>query len=266
MQSVPLHRLDAEWRRQVAGPQLAGHLAAWRRQAPALASFADAASLMRLFRGDAQPATKDHALHALVEISRTDPLAGLVVLEAIMPGLKRVSRRVLHDPADRDELWAALLATAWETIRRYPLHRRQRVAANLLLDTMRGTLAALSEGRRGRGRGELTDDVTALVAAEPVDGDVDGLLDVAVEAGAVSAEDAELILRTRIDGFQLVDLAAEQGVAYNTLKVRRQRAERRLLVFLGHRPVPRLPQNRRSFPARVAGAGVAPAGEDAQST
>jgi DNA-directed RNA polymerase specialized sigma24 family protein len=264
MESVPLHRLDAEWRRQLAGPQLAGRLAAWRRQAPALASFADAASLMRLFRGDAQPATKDRALHALIEIARTDSLAGLVVLEAIMPGLKRVSRRVLHDPADRDELWATLLAAAWETIRRYPLHRRQRVAANLLLDTMRGTLAALSEGRRGRG--ELTDDVTALVAAEPVDGDVDGLLDLAVEAGAVSAQDAELILRTRIDGFQLVDLAAEQGVAYNTLKVRRQRAERRLLVFLGHRPVPRRPQNRRSFPARVAGAGVAPAGEDAQST
>lgn len=264
MESVPLRRLEREWRRVAAGPQLARQLAAWRRQAPALASFHDGASLMRLFRSSAQPATKDRALHALVGLARTDPLAGLVVLEAIMPGLKRVSRRILHDASERDDVWSALLATAWEVIRSYPLHRRERVAANLLLDTMRGTLVALGDGRRGRG--ELTEDVAALVATEPVDGDVDGLLDLAVEAGALSAADAELILLTRIDGFQLSDLAVEQGVAYNTLKVRRQRAERRLLVFLGHRPVPRGNQNRRSFPARVAGAGVAPAGEDAQST
>jgi len=264
MESVPLDRLDAEWRRQVAGPQLARRLAAWRRREPALASFADAASLMRLFRSDAQPATKDRVLHALVEIARTDPLAGLVVLEAITPGLKRVSRRILHDPRERDEVWAALLATAWERIRDFPAHRRERVAANLLLDTMRDALAALREGRLGRG--QLTDDVASLVAAEPVDGDVDGLVDLAVDAGALSVEEGELILLTRIDGFRLIDLAADQGVAYNTLKMRRQRAERRLLVFLGHRPVPRRPQNRRSFPARVAGAGIAPAGEDAQST
>lgn len=263
MEAVPLCRLEAEWRRQVAGPRLAHRLAVWREQLPALAPFTDAASLMRLFRGPAQPATKDRVLHALVEIARVEPLAGAVVLEAITPGLKRLSRRILHDPRDRDEVWGALLATAWERVRAYPLHRRERVAANLLLDTMRGTFAALRVSRTRHG--EPTDDVEALIAT-PVDGDVDGLLDLAVEAGAVSGEDAELILLTRIDGFRLVDLADAKGVAYNTLKVRRQRAERRLLVFLGHRPVPRGPQNRRSFPARVAGAGIAPAGEDDQST
>ena len=54
MESVPLHRLEAEWRRQVAGPRLAHQLAAWRKQSPAPAPFTDAASLMRLFRGSAQ--------------------------------------------------------------------------------------------------------------------------------------------------------------------------------------------------------------------
>jgi DNA-directed RNA polymerase specialized sigma24 family protein len=263
MEAVPLCRLEAEWRRQLAGPRLAHRLAAWRRQSPALAPFTDAASLMRLFRGPAQPATKDRVLHALIEIARDEPLAGAVVLEAITPGLKRLSRRILHDPRDRDEVWAALLATAWERVRAYPLHRRERVAANLLLDTMRGTFAALRVPRLRIG--EPFHEIEELPPA-PVDGDVDGLLDLAVEAGALNRDDAELILLTRIDGFRLVDLADERSVAYNTLKVRRQRAERRLLVFLGHRPVPRGAQNRRSFPARVAGAGVAPAGEDDQST
>jgi len=260
METVPLRSLESEWRRQLAGPRLAHRMREWREHSSALAPFGTPASLLRLLRSDAQPATKDRVLHALLELARSDPLAGVVVLEAIMPGLRRLSRRVLHDVRERDDVWAALLANAWVQIRRYPLHRHQRVAANLLLDTMRGTLAELSDGRRGRV--ELTDDVSVLVAAEHPDGDVDGLLELAVAAGALSADEAELILLTRIDGFRLVDLAVEQGLAYNTLKVRRQRAERRLLLHLGHRPVPRGQQNRRSFPARVAGAGLAPAGED----
>lgn len=264
MASVPLCELEREWRRQLAGPRLAARMGEWRRHAPALASFDHPASLMRLFRSEAQPATKDRALFALVELARHDRLAAMVVLEAIMPGLKRLSQRIVHDAGERDELWSALLATAWERVRRYPLHRRERVAANLLLDTLRGTLAELAYGRRARV--QLTDDIAALVAPDPVDGDVDGLLEHAVEAGALSAEEAELILASRIDGFRLADLAAELGVAYNTLKVRRQRAERRLLVHLGYRPVPRGQQNRPSFLARVAGAELAPAGEDDQST
>ena len=55
----------------------------------------------------------------------------------------------------------------------------------------------------------------------------------AVAAAAISEEEAELILRTRIDGADLRALADEAGLAYNTLVVRRLRAERRLLLFLG---------------------------------
>jgi DNA-directed RNA polymerase specialized sigma24 family protein len=264
MDSVPLVELRREWRRQLAGPHLVERLRTWQQHAPALAPFDHPTALMRLLESGAPPAAKDRVLHALLELAHDDPLAATVVLEAITPGLKQLSRRVLHAPEERDEVWSTLLATAWERIRRYPLHRHERVAANLLLDTMRGTLAQVTEGRRARMH--LVDEMPLLVASEPVDGDVDGLLSLAVEAGAVSAEEAELILATRVDGFALRELAGAADLFYNTIKVRRQRAERRLLVFLGHRPVPRGAQNRRSFPARVAGAGLAPAGEDDQST
>ena len=91
--------------------------------------------------------------------------------------------------------------------------------------------------------------------AGEVDGDVEALLDKAVEAHAITAGEAELILCTRIDGAELAALADAQGVSYNAIRVRRQRAERRLLVFLGFRPVLRGPQTRPSSFARVAGAG-----------
>lgn len=253
MEPVPLDQLEHEWRRQLASPQLAARLYEWQRCDRALRPYADPAALLRLFRVEGLGVAKDAVLYALVSIARDDPLAGVVVLQAIMPGLKRLARRTMLDAREREELWAALLSTAWERIRCYPLRRRRRVAANLLLDTMHGALAEMSGQRQARM--QLTDDASVLVAEQAVDGDVDGLLERAVQAGALSADDADLILATRIDGRQLADMATATGVSYNTLKVRRQRAERRLLVFLGHRPVPRRPQNRPSFPARVAGAG-----------
>ena len=86
---------------------------------------------------------------------------------------------------------------------------------------------------------------TQSPAYRPSDeGDVDGLLDRAVKAGALAEEEAQIILKSRIDGVSVEESARLAGVSYNTMKLRRQRAERRLLVFFGHRPVPRGQQNR----------------------
>ena len=152
-----------------------------------------------------------------------------------------------------------MFAAVWEEIRGYPLERRpRRVAANLLLDTLHLTLEEL--GRESAWRavwlGNLDTDRSA--APEEIEGDVDGLLGDAVRACAISSEEAEVILSSRIDGVPLADLARSAGVSYNTMKLRRQRAERRLLLFLGFRPVPRGQQNRPSSLARVAGVGHRP--------
>lgn len=251
MEADPVEQLDREWR-QLSSGRLRLKLREWAEHEPALAPFADPATLIRFLRRPGPWAARDALLRALLFRARVDPLAGRVVLEAVLPGLKRVAERVILDARDRDELWALLLACAWEQIRTYPLERRpSRIAANLLLDTRRKTLdeflrerartrfrpddVKAPRARRGAAQQESPAALPSTTPSRPqAQGDVDALLHSAVEAGAISSEEAELIARTRIDGFALHELAAAAQVAYHTLNVRRIRAERRLLLFLGH--------------------------------
>jgi DNA-directed RNA polymerase specialized sigma24 family protein len=227
----PVSSLERDWRLLVCGP-LPARLRAWAVEEPALAPFAgEPARLIAFLRGPATAAAKDELLQALVRAAAEEPLAARVVLEAIAPGLTRLAERIIFDARDRDELWALLLGHAWQQIRRYPLARRpRRIAANLLLETRR---AALAEFARERRHGREPPPQQLSSGATSGSGDVEALLGRAVIAGALAEEEAELILRTRIDGISLARLAAEAGLAYHTLNVRRLRAERRLLLFLG---------------------------------
>jgi hypothetical protein len=254
--AVPIVRLERDLARELASAQLASRFDAWRELEPALMPFAGPEGLLRFLRRQGAGDDKDAVLLALLRVARQEPLARRVVLLAMLPGLKSIAGRMLIDIREREELWSALLACAWERICLYPVaRRRRRVAANLLLDCMRGTLAALARERTERARA-CADLPADLASAEPEGGDVDALLARAVRDGAIAAAEAELVLSTRIDRVPLAAVAEAQGVAYNTLKVRRQRAERRLLLYLGYPAVPRGQQNRPSCAARVAGAGL----------
>jgi hypothetical protein len=44
------------------------------------------------------------------------------------------------------------------------------------------------------------------------------------------------VLSTRFDGVELRELAGKVGASYVALELRRRRAERRLIVWLGYRP------------------------------
>jgi DNA-directed RNA polymerase specialized sigma24 family protein len=205
-------------------------------------------------RRPGRTAEKDAVLRALLLWARVDPVGAELVFEVIRPGFLNLARRLTRSTREREELRATLTAALWEGIRRYPVERRpRRIAANLLLDALHNTLVAV--GRESAWNAVRT-RVSLEIGSAPdeSDGDLDGLLARAVSAGALSAAEAELVLRTRIDGEQLLEIA-HGGVPYNTLKVRRQRAERRLVVFLGFRPVPRGQQKRPSSFARVSGAG-----------
>lgn len=245
---------QSDWQQAVHSPQMATHFHAWRAREPALARFADAAALLRFMRGPGSHVEKDAVLCALLTWAKDEPIGARVALEAIRPGLLNLSARITRDPREHEELRSTLLLAIWEGIRSYPLTRRpRRVAANLLLDTMHRTLVEL--GRESAWLSMRSLDSLDSRASEEVNADVDALLAHAVRAGAISAQEADAILSSRIDGVELADLARSAGVSYNTMKVRRQRAERRLLLFLGYRPVPRARQNRPSSFARVAGAG-----------
>jgi DNA-directed RNA polymerase specialized sigma24 family protein len=254
MSPLPVDVLERDWQRELHGPLLSSRFRAWREVEPALSRFKDAAALLRFFRGPGPNADKDAALCALLVLARGEPIAGRVVMEAMLPGLKKLAGRTLVDAREREELWSALMACAWERIRSYPVERRPRkVAANLLLDCLRGTLAGLTSARRPS---QLASFAALGELESPrnceVDGDVDALLAQATTAGALTHDEAELILTTRIDGTSLGELARSRGLSFDTLKHRRQRAERRLLFFLG-RPVPQGGARRPFSAARVAG-------------
>jgi DNA-directed RNA polymerase specialized sigma24 family protein len=224
--------LEREWDALAVGP-LTRRLRLWAEQEPALAPFPTAQALLRsLRRLRGQHASENAILAALLRQARTDRLAGRVALHALLPGLKGLAGRLLLEAGEREELWSLLLAHAWARIRSYPLEERpRRIAANLLLDAAHATLAELAEERRRCARRADIEPASRAPVEETAE--VEVVLARALRAGALSREEAILILRTRFEGVPLISLAPEVGVPYQTLKKRRQRAERKLLVFLG---------------------------------
>jgi DNA-directed RNA polymerase specialized sigma24 family protein len=261
---LPIDALESDWQHGLRSAQLNARFRIWQTKKPVLARFAGPAAVVSFARGSSSRADKDAVLGALLVWAKHDPIGARMVLEIIRPGLLNLSARIMRDSRQREELCSMMFLAVWEAIRNYPLARRpRRIAANLLLDTLHQTL--LHSGAESTWRAAwsfASVEAGGRDGVEEVDGDVDGLLDRAVRAGAISGEEAELILSSRIDGVELSDLADKSGVSYNTMKLRRQRAERRLLLFLGYRPVPRGRQNRPSSLARVAGIGSqGPVGE-----
>ena len=237
--SLPVDVMDGDWERELASPALAEGLRRWRAREPALRPFERPVALLRHL-GPATPgARQDVVLCALLRCAREDPLAARLVLQTLLPLLKRRVGRVLIDAEEREELWSAVLDRVWERVRSYPVERLpHHVAANLALSAVRDELRE-RERWRERARGRTGSPSEGLPDTRPGTADfearlgLDGLLAAAVKSGAVTAEEVELIARTRIDGVPLVRYASATGVAYDALRVARRRAERRLLLHLG---------------------------------
>jgi DNA-directed RNA polymerase specialized sigma24 family protein len=242
MDEVPLASMEAEWRGLVQG-KLGVRFRVWRVEDATLIPFGDPDALLAFLHRQGPPDVKDAVLLALLVRAPREQLAGRVVLQAMLPGLKSLSSRLARSVVSFEELWQILFACLWERIVTYPVERRpSRVAANLLRDTLKRTLAELR--REANALGQLTelslDDLDDLLGephgtGEEADGSVEpeAVLRHAIAAGAVTGEEAELILATEIDGVPMAAVAERLGVSYNAVKIRRQRAEQRLLEFLG---------------------------------
>ena len=252
MSSDPVVALEREWK-QLAHAVLPARLRLWAEREPALSPFVDPARLVAFTRGPASAASKDELLRTLVRLAADDPLAARVLLHVLLPGLKRIAGRLLHDLSERDELWELLLAHAWERIRRYPLSRRpQHIAANVLLDALKRTMRELEHERRRRRRSDV--DVITSGPALDSRAQIARVLVDAVSAGAISRLEARIIYETRIERCPLADLAAELGLTYNACKIRRQWAEQRLLRHFGYALDPKSRARGPFSSARVVGA------------
>ena len=258
----PISQLEREWhtlRRRVT-PDIYGR---WCTRQPALRAFSTVDALVRFLHDDGDAAArerarKDELLAALVALARDDTLAGRVVLQALLPGLKQTAARRLFEQRERDAFWESLLAHTWTRIRTYPLEQRPRsIAANLLLDSLQRTLRELQRERRRQRRHDVTSDDPAGSQLAAVLDEPELVLRDAVRAQAIASAEARLIYLVRLERRSLAEAAAHEGVAYNVARVRLQRAERRLLVFVGVRPVPKRAPNAPSSSARASGAGTA---------
>ena len=219
-----LARLDAEWRDLADSPQATAALREWQRREPALGDGGDLALLLERRRSaDAAPAI----LLALARLAPHEPLAARTLLQALVPGLVRLAISAGYDdPSAIDEL----MSLAWERIRTYPVTRHGSVAANVLLDTRkqyrrhRQIEAPCSVCLDGSTNSPSTPpaDVAALGS------EVVSELAAARDEGVVDASALAVIVRTRLGGESLVDIAAEQGTTAARLAQRRWRAERRL--------------------------------------
>jgi hypothetical protein len=249
----PIVQLAKTWRQGYAGCQLTEALRSWGASEPVLRRFGgDPNRVFRFLRTEPSP-ERDQVFCALLRCAKHDQLAGLVVLEALLPGLKASLGRTLVAAGENDELLSLMLANAWQQITGYPVERRpQRVAANLLLDIRKQTLKQLTKHRPASAL-----PLSGREAGGACQADVEQPLRRAVAAGALSEEEAELILLTRVDRRPLRQLAEERGLAYQALLMRRIRAEKRLLLYLGRPVVSFRGRNRHMCTARTVAADAA---------
>lgn len=220
-------QLDSEWGRLARSPEARRSLIRWARLHPALVGLTDLADVLDARR---DPARADEILRALAEEAGRDLLATRTLLQALLPGLLRLAATTGNDdPAAADEL----IALAWERIRTYPVAREGSVAANVLLDVRK----AYRRHRRIEAPGEWAE----LVADPPTDDrspedeavnrSVMEALRSAEDEGVITRTAVATIIRTRLHGERLADVAEERGLTEGALGQQRWRAECRLRDF-----------------------------------
>lgn len=240
--SGALHHLDEEWRRLAGSPQARRALVRWRATYPVFAGLSSLDDL--LARRQQRPDAAPELLAALAALAPADELAGRTLLQALVPGLIRLSHTAGYD--DHDAL-NEMISLAWERIATYPATRHGDVAANVLLDVRKRyrQLRGFDKPRRLHhrdlvvdGRRSSTDEAMAERAA-PVPSAEDValqhlVLDDLVAAhsdGVISEPGLGIIVQTRLLDRTVSELAERTGISRNTLASWRFRAERRLREF-----------------------------------
>ena len=222
-------RLEEEWPAVIRAAAAVGVAARWAEEDEVLAPFAAGLDVLVAATEDRALAAeeKDRVLAALARRVDVDEVAVRTLVQALLPGAKSLARQLgwLGSPATCADL---VVAELWAGVRAYPVRRRPgRVAANVLADV----------GHRLRLEGQSKVELVPLdevdeadLVAEVEQGRVAGeeLLDVladAVVGGWFPVRSARLIAATRVLGVSCAQVAAAEGVAAQSVRRRRLRAE-----------------------------------------
>jgi hypothetical protein len=172
------------------------------------------------------PATQDAAWKVLVTRARNEPSWVIGTVGVAMPGLRRaagvLARGYGGDTADVD---AEILVGFLEALRTVDLERRA-IALRLRWAAYRAGASFRRADSTPGGRHELP--VWAAVPPRLL-GHPDFVLADAVAQGVVSASEAALISDTRLDRRPLTDVAHHLQVTYDSARMRRSRAESRVV-------------------------------------
>jgi len=188
-----------------------------------------------LLAGDCPQATRDAAWAYLVTRARAEDKSGggtwtMACVGLALPVLLRVAALVTRRfTGDTHDLNAAVLAGFLQG-----LHEVDLVAPAILA---RLYWAARQEGRRAlreaTARPVPVDDLEFDSAPPPRQQDhPDLVLAEAVQAGAITVEEADLISETRVGEVPLAEAAHARGLRYKAAQQRRNRAEHRLVAYL----------------------------------
>jgi hypothetical protein len=200
---------------------------AWTRREPALSrrTYADVRRELRT----ASLERKDELLGALVRTATHDLAAFGVVAACLLPGIRH--RMARYAPAlDREEALAVMVVALYEAVTGYDTTTHPRFVAGRLLALPTRSLRRAAAQQRSWPTGAAYEFDT-FSAASIVDLSPATMLTTAVDAGVITTDEAHLIVVTRIAGLPLRDAARRVGLAYETAKKRRQRAEARWIAW-----------------------------------
>ncbi|MCY9787123.1 sigma-70 family RNA polymerase sigma factor [Nocardiopsis sp. EMB25] len=172
---------------------------------------------------------RDHVWRHTIRAARRSQDWMVGALGLCMPALRTAARRACRGlpQGSAREVESAILA---ETIRQVRTINTDyaRLAWYLTRPAHR---AALSARRREREAPAPTGDPSQrIVSDRDAVGNPDLLLIAAVRVGVLSAPQAQLIARTRLEKVSLAQVADELGVSYKACAKRRERAEERLVA------------------------------------
>ena len=225
--------LDREWDTYRISRRAASALLRWRAAA-AVPAVADVDSLMLAMQDRDDPDGRDRLVYRLCVMASADRDACLVVLAAVRPGLNRVAQNYRRWWG-WEETSSMTFAAALERVVTYPATRRERPAANIVLDVQnrlhRARLRDLTEATRSS---QVTDEELATVPSSSRTSPSEELIDVvhnAVNTLRLSKDEADLIVRQRVLDVATERLAAERGHRPGTVRTHRRKAERRLTLI-----------------------------------
>ena len=225
--------LCRDWATLVTSAPMTQAVRRWAHEDEALAAFANATELVAYVERRGHPMAADRVLACLARRAPTDELAARTLLQLLLPGLGALARRHrwLGEPGERAQ---AVVAVAYERIRTYPFERRpQRIAANVLADTLQRLLAERDRQRREPPPADGDDiegGTSPYEVGEPTSSthELLGLLSWAGRSGHLDAQAVRLIALTRVADVAPSTLVPEFGSNADGVLRRRHRAESRL--------------------------------------